>query len=95
MTCDCNVAAFFGVLPFIIVIFQVDSSFLEAIPEELREELRQDLEHLKQVREAPPPQPGVNSVGGSLMKSGNGQGRGESIKLIVCMNSVLPLHRNK
>lgn len=66
------------------MIFQVDSSFLEAIPEELREELRQDLEHLKQVREAPPQLPGVKSVGGPLVKSGNGQGRGESLRFVAC-----------
>lgn len=61
-----------------LVIFQVDSSFLEAIPEELREELKKDLKHLQQVREAAAQQPELRSVEESLAKFGNGQGRGES-----------------
>lgn len=73
-----NVPTFIGASPLILVIFQVDSSFLEAIPEELRKELRQDFEHFKQVREVPaPPLQGIKSVGGSFVKSGNGQSRGE------------------
>ncbi|XP_050719708.1 DNA repair protein REV1-like isoform X2 [Eriocheir sinensis] len=62
--------------PLITSFSQVDSSFLEAIPEELREELRQDLERRKQAREAAPPLPGARSVRGSLVGSGNGRGRG-------------------
>lgn len=70
----------------IIIIFQVDSSFLEAIPKELQEELKQDLARRKQMREVAvvAALPGVRSVRGALGKSGSGRGRGESLKFIVC-----------
>uniref|UniRef100_A0A0P4VTD3 DNA repair protein REV1 n=1 Tax=Scylla olivacea TaxID=85551 RepID=A0A0P4VTD3_SCYOL len=58
---------------------QVDASFLEAIPEELQKELKQDLEHLKQVREAAAPLPGNNGLQRSPLKQENmcSRGRGQ------------------
>ncbi|XP_063870475.1 DNA repair protein REV1-like isoform X3 [Scylla paramamosain] len=63
----------------LVADISVDASFLEAIPEELQKELKQDLEHLKQVREAAAPLPGNNGLQRSPLKQENmcSRGRGQ------------------